>query len=244
MTQHLRTLQALGPALALLWALAAPAQVPVAAPQAASAAAAAPIGALKSLGNNRYQIHRIVVDKAARTITVPGRVHVLGQPLEYLATSRDGMKQYESMLELDASGSELNLACILIGLERDPAQPPLHQFDRHKVVGPHLAISIAWTDGGRRREVPAAQALLNPDSGVQPESVVWVYTGSFLSPGDGSFAADRTGTLIGVVHDGNTVIETEQGVGIGAYGSVRGNAMLPPVGSPVELIIDAANVGR
>ena len=77
---------------------------------------------LKPLGQDRYQIGRIVVDKRASSFTVPGRVHVLGKPLEYLATSPGGMKAYETLLEVDASGSEFNLACILIGLERDPNQ--------------------------------------------------------------------------------------------------------------------------
>jgi len=76
------------------------------------------IGELKPLGKDRFQIGSIVVDKRARTFAVPGRVHVLGKPLEYLATTKGGWKQYEALLELDATGSEFNLACILVGLER------------------------------------------------------------------------------------------------------------------------------
>ena len=32
---------------------------------------------LKALGDERYQVGRIVVDKPARSFTVPGRVHAL-----------------------------------------------------------------------------------------------------------------------------------------------------------------------
>ena len=46
----------------------------------------------------------------------------------------------------------------------------------------------------------------------------------------GQFAADVTGTLIGFVHDANTIIESVAPIGLGAYGSVRGHAMLPPDG--------------
>ena len=48
------------------------------------------------------------------------------------------MKEYETLLELDATGSEFNLACILIGLERDPRQGPFYQFSEAPLVGPRV----------------------------------------------------------------------------------------------------------
>ncbi|MDO9313166.1 MAG: YdjY domain-containing protein [Burkholderiaceae bacterium] len=198
------------------------------------------VGELKPLGQDRFQIGRIVVDKRAGAFTVPGRVHVVGKPLEYLATSPAGMKAYETLLELDTTGSEFNLACILIGLERDPKQVPWQQMRQAAhLAGRSIAISIAWTEAGKRRQVPAAEALLNPDAGVKPESVEWVYMGSPASDGLGRFAADDAGTLIGFVHDANSIIESRAGIGIGAYGSVRGHAMLPAAGSAVELVVEA-----
>lgn len=200
---------------------------------------APPVGELKPLGRDRYQIGNIVLDKRARRFTVPGRVHVLGRPLEYLATSPRGMKEYETLLEVDATGSEFNLACILLGLERDPRQVPLYQFSRPPVAGPPVEISVRWLEGRKRRQVSAAEALLDPAGPIEPESVAWAYTGSIPALQDGRFAADVTGTLIGFVHDANSIVESVEGLGIGAYGSVSGNsALLPPVGTPIELIIE------
>lgn len=204
-----------------------------------------PVGELKSLGQERFQIGRIVVDKRAGSFTVPGRVHVAGKPLEYLATAPGGMKEYEALLELDAIGSEFNLACILIGLESDPKQTALRrQSGSAPVAGQRVAISIAWSEGGKRRKVSAADALLNPEAGAKPESVEWVYTGSYTREREGRFAADDTGTLVGFVPDANCIIESAVGIGIGAYGSVRGNAMLPPIGTAVELIVEVANATK
>jgi len=213
-------------------------------PLACAQAPAPPLGELKPLGQDRFQIGRIVVDKRAGTFIIPGRVHVLGKPLEYLATSPGGMKGYETLLEVDATGSEFNLACILLGLERDPNQVQFQQFSRVPLVGRRIAIYVAWSEGGKRRQISAADALLNPDTVVKPESVEWVYTGAPLSRPDGPFAADLTGTLIGFVHDANSVMEAAVGLGIGAYGSVRGNATLPPEGSAIELIIEVAPVKK
>jgi len=226
----------------LALAAGALAQVPPETPAGASPPTAAgrppPIRGMKPLGEDRYQVGRILVDKRAGRFTVPGRVHLLDRPLEFLVTTPGGMKEYETLLEADATGSEFNLACILLGLERDPRQGAFYQFSEVPLVGPRVLVSIAWQDKGKRREVAAAEALINPSQDVRPESVEWVYTGSTSSQPDGQFAADITGTLIGFVHSPNTIIDSVAGLGIGAYGSVNGNAaLLPPVGTSIELIV-------
>jgi hypothetical protein len=101
---------------------------------------------------------------------------------------------------------------------------------------------VARKDGDRTTSVPAADVLF--DSGQKaPEPVEWVYTGSQKHWQDDRFAADVTGTLIGFVHDPNTIIESALGLGIGAYGSVNGNtALLPPVGADVDLVITVPEV--
>jgi hypothetical protein len=196
-----------------------------------------PVGEIKPLGQERYQIGRIVVDKRAGRFTVPGRVHLKDKPLEYLVTSPGGIKEYEALLEVDASGSEFNLACILVGLERDARQKEALMTGVRPLPGPRVAIWVAWTEGGKRRQVTAAEALLNPEAGLKAEAVEWVYTGSPASDQQPRFAADATGTLVAFKPDANSVIESAESIGLGAYGSVRGHAMLPPVGGAIELIV-------
>jgi hypothetical protein len=203
-----------------------------------------PVREVKALGQERYQVGRIIVDKRAGSFTVPGRVHALGKPLEYLATSPGGMKAYETLFELDATGSEFNLACILIGLERDPKHIEMRRSAPGPLVGPRVAIYVSWSDGGKPRKVTAAEAVLNTDSGVKPESVEWVYAGAPATDSRGLFPADVTGTLVGFKPDENSVIESAVGIGIGAYGSVRGHAMLPPTGTAIEMIVEAVKVGK
>jgi hypothetical protein len=200
---------------------------------------------LRSLGQERYQIGSIVVDKRARTFMVPGRVHALGKPLEYLATSPGGRKAYESLLELDASGTEINLACILIGLERDPAVPTWKPLGQVGQTGQRVALSLAWTDGGQRRRLSAAQALLSADAAGKADAVEWAFTGSFTSIDGSQLAADVTGTLISFVKkDPTGVIEVVSDVSLGPYGSVRGSTLLPPEGSAIELVVQAATPAK
>jgi len=200
------------------------------------------VGDVKALGNERYQIGSIIIDKSARTFKLPGRIIVSNAPLEYLAGSPKGRKNYEALLELDATSIEFNLACILVGLEASPNQVPYHQFSKLRLVGPRVAIRIEWQEGGKARTMSAAEAVLNPEAGVKPDAVEWVYTGRSFVPLEQG--APDPGTLVGFVHDPHTIIEAMDPIGIGAYGSVRGNAGLPPPGTSIELVVDVVRNGK
>jgi hypothetical protein len=200
------------------------------------------VSPVQSIGPNRFRIGRIEVDKAAGRFTVPGRVLVTGKALEYLATSPGGMKAYESLFELHAGGTEFNLACILLGLERDATQVPIHLFRQEKTLkGPRLRIDVSWGEGEQRQSKPAAALLLNPEAGVAPEAVEWIYVGSPASDGRPTFAAQDTGTLIGFSHDANCIIEAATAVGLGAYGTVRGHASAPPIDTAITLSVGLWN---
>lgn len=207
---------------------------------------APPVGELKSLGNERYQIGRIIVDKRMRSFTVPGRIQALEKPLEYLATTPKGRRAYESLLALDTIGSELNLACILIGLERDPKVPTSKPLSVAGQAGQPVLLSVAWTDAtGQRRVLTAAEALLGAATVAKDAVFEWAYTGSFSSSDGSRLAADVTGTLISFVRkDVTGVIEMATGRDLGPYGAVRGSTVLPPEGTPIELIVDAATAKK
>lgn len=211
---------------------------------------------VKDLGGGRYQIGAITVDRNAKQFTVPGRVlHLDGVPLEYIAVSPGGMKGYESLLEVDARGTEFNLACILLGLEA-PQPGAGAEFERKPRQGPAVQLSLRWQAGGTT-VTKSAQEVLNlaaqprgaPKPAAQPQAATppeeWTYTGSFLQGSDGRFVADATGTLVGFVHDPACIIDHRAGLGIGAYGSVQGNPeVLPPVGSAVELIVTVPQAAK
>jgi hypothetical protein len=221
---------------------AAPPAVPTPAQAQSPAPHPAPPGpsAVRSLGGSRYQVGAILVDKRHHRLTVPGRVAHLGEaPLEYLAVAPHGLKEYESLLEVDASGSDFNVALILIGLDAALSSRPGYQFDRSFPEGQLLEVAVRFTAGGRSRTVGADEALMTDEERGRIPPTQWVYTGSFVHPNAGHvFAADASGTLIGFVHDPADIIEHRAGLGIGHYGSVRGNVgLLPPIGSPVELVV-------
>jgi hypothetical protein len=191
---------------------------------------------IEDLGDDRYRIGEITVDKAAHKFTLRGKILHLEKPLEYLAVKKGGYKGYESLLELETSAVEFQLACILIGLDDADSVKPEFQFDDRKLDGQLVDIDISWDVEGQTKTTSAGDALAS--RGPSFEDSEWVYIGSQMSPQDGSLLAETSGTLIGFVHDPLSIIEHRTGATAGAYGMVTGNAeILPPAGSPVSVTI-------
>lgn len=199
--------------------------------------------AIVELGEQRYQVGRVIIDKGKQSFTVPGRViHVIGA-MEYLAVTEGGMKEYESLLELGATATEFQLACILVGLDDSKSVKPRYQFDERDAEGQGVDIRISWQpEQGEAMRIKAASAFLDGDEPFDNHD--WVYIGSNTQP-DGQFSAELFGTLIGFVHDPDAIIEHRRGAGIGAYGSIIVNAeLLPPEGAPVSVSVSVIKGGE
>ena len=190
---------------------------------------------IEDLGDDRYRIGNITVDKGAKTFTVPGIVKHVDEPLEYLAVIQGGIKEYESLLELTTTGSQFQIASILVGLDEEKSVKPRYQFDEREAVGQRVAIDISWDVDGKKMTVSADEALSIADPGDAVDD--WVYIGS-ITQENGDYMADTIGSLIGFVHDPFAIIEHRTGLGIGAYGAVTGNSsLLPPEGAPVTVSV-------
>lgn len=191
---------------------------------------------IERIDKHRYRINEIVVDKAAGKFTVPGRIIHLNAPLEYLAVTVGGMKEYESLLELTASARDFNLACILIGLDEAKSVKPEYQFSAKPVEGQSVTISVSWLEEGKTVTVSGANAMLQGEETFDNNS--WVYIGSETSADGQQFMAEMAGTLIGFVHDPFSVIDHKFGAGMDNYGMISGNdKVLPEEGARITLTV-------
>lgn len=210
-------------------------------PAAAEGADAAPAGRpeIVDLGGGRLQLGSIRIDRSRQTFSVPGTVLAHdkpGMPMEFLAGTKGGYKNYESVFELDTDAVRFNLACLLIGLDPAKATHPGMHFDRAEVSGDPVAIFVSWQVDGQPQRIRGEEALLQ--SAPASAAHEWVYTGS-VDNGKGQYLADVAGTLVGFVHDMSSVIHHRSGLGIGNYGAVLANVeRLPPPGTQVTLEIE------
>jgi len=216
-------------------------------PGAPAAEVEAPVQQLPivDLGGQRYRVGRIEVDKGAQSFRVSGRFirhERADPPIEYLAVVPNGEKSYETLLELDASAREFNLACILIGLDAENASLPRFHFDPEPVNGDPVVLTLSWEAGGKTVTRQPGELFSIPDMDPVPED--WVYTGSVLTD-RGEYFAESMGLLISFAHEPASIIEHRTGLGIGAYGSLQVNrATMPPPGTPFTLAVSRPAAAR
>ncbi len=193
------------------------------------------------LGGQRYRVGPIEVDAAKQRLTVPGAIIDLQSPmapLEYLVVAKDGYKAYESLLELDATAFEFNLACILIGLKRDEAvgKSLRRRFDPQPTEGERVALKVSWEVGGRQVSRSVTELIRLRDGSSMPDE--WVYTGSKFVL-DGRYLAHEVGTVVGLMHDPASIIEHRTGVGLGKYGMAGYDPdVTPPAGTRIVLTVE------
>jgi hypothetical protein len=190
------------------------------------------------LGNQKYQVGNVIVDKANKSFTLSGSVIRREAPLEFLAVTKGGFKAYESLLELDSDAYEFNLACILIGLDAKNVKGAEMHFDPKPIHGDEIEISVSWNEKGKKKSISAAQLLTVEKKQINNDT--WIYTGSAFSPNN-VFMAAHDGTLIGFVHDPASIIEHKIGLGIGDYGAVAASKVTPKVGTKIEIEIKNVN---
>ena len=191
---------------------------------------------IEHLGGERYRVGPIEVDKAAGRFSVPATVLRDSPPLEFLAVTKGGYKDYESLLQLSATAFEFNLACILSGFEPDNGEAPRFHFDPEPAKGDPVELWLTWTQDGAAKRVEAAR-LFRFDGGASPVND-WVYTGSMFTA-DGRYLAAVDGTAVGFVHDPASIIEHRVGIGVGNFGSVDvDRTVAPPVGTAVTLMVE------
>lgn len=193
--------------------------------------------AIQDLGNQRYRVGSIEIDKAEGEFKVSGSVLRHEPPIEFLATTLGGHKSYESLLEINSDAYEFNLACILIGLDASHAKSPGQHTVEEPMDGDPVEVFVSWIDDGKRITVKASQLLMHGEPLKVVSSHNWVYTGS-AKLRDGRYLADLAGTLLGFVHRAESIIEHKEGIGLNDYGSVVPNKdLIPAVGSPIVLTI-------
>ena len=189
--------------------------------------------AIANLGDNRFKIGQIVLDKTARSFEVPGKFLRTEPPIEFLAVAKKGHRGYESLLEFDANVYEFNLACILIGLDTHKGLPPKAHFDPTPVVGDAVEIGLQWEVKGQKYEHLASDFFLVNNQKLKSGN--WVYTGSTFLPKGGYLAEAAGGTLVGFVHDPASIIEHGQGFGPQSYSQLELNKLLmPAVDTPLK----------
>lgn len=207
-------------------------------------AATAEKSPVERISEDRVRVGNIEINTREQTFSVAGSVieqDKIDAPMEFIAVSKGGIKSYEALLELDTTAIDFNLACILIGLDEANATRPTYHFDPSPTLGDAVFMQVGFEHGGKKVTVSVEQ-LLSSKNHDGPHD--WVYTGSAFYP-NGDYIAEATGTLVGFVHDPESIIQHKQGLGLGDYGAVTLNEqVLPPAATPITFTLSRRKPGE
>jgi hypothetical protein len=200
---------------------------------------------VRQTGSNTFQIGPVEFDKQLRAVSLPARVAIRTQAVEYALVNEKG-KGYESLLTTEAAPAEVHVAFLLLGVAQVPVAG---DFNKAAPVPDtnSLRIDVAWELGGK----PTTNALCDlislmdePPSPAEqgkrrsPHPMparTWLYNGSVFD--DFGFAAQREGSIIAMIRDSAALVNNP--------GEDRDNdkihfpnmKLLPPEGTPVRVVL-------
>lgn len=163
---------------------------------------------IEPMGDQRFRIGKVVLDKKANTVTVPVKVNMTQGILEY-ALVHDNGKAHESLFTTSAQPKNIHLACVLLGKTEVPGRewPQSHSgITKDQSV----KVSVTWPTNGPMKLYPLEKLIIKTDqpgaseSGKELAAGDWLYSGSHFR---GSvFMAESEGSIISIIGDGAALV--------------------------------------
>lgn len=195
----------------------------------------------KDLGNGRYRIGSVTLDKAARTVAFPVKVNMVQGVVEYIVVHEKG-KVHESVLTTAARPVDIHLACLLLG--QNAFGPSVKWPKDHTALpaGHSVKLELTWPTNGPDKHVPLASCLLLAANATIPGEArrpypagPWLYNGSQTRRG--VFAAETEGSVVSIIGDATALINGMRQGHNNDDAHVPNAKVLPRKGRTVKLVI-------
>jgi hypothetical protein len=185
-------------------AAAAAFHAPSAGPEQGSSAESALQQALsvRQISSNVFRIGKVEFDKARRIVSMPARVCIRNEVVEYALVAEKG-KTYESLFSTEARPVDIHTACLLLGLSAVPVSGEMN-LPAPVPLTNAITIEVSWETNGRPVHVLLPE-LICITSGrrdtTAPSMRVqrWLYNGSTID--QAGFAAQREGSIVSLIRD-------------------------------------------
>jgi hypothetical protein len=187
------------------------------------------------------KLPHIQVDAKAKEIRVDCEAVKADYPLEFLAVVTN-TNEYEALVRSDVKPSDLHLALLMIGLV--PGQP-VHYSESTKTwlppTGAPVDIWFQYQKDGKDMKVPAYRWMRDVKTKKEATPMAWVFTVSKVMD-DNSYAANATGSLIGVINNEVSVLDVPalKSRALESRDYERNPALMPDTGTAVTMILSPA----
>ena len=206
---------------------------------ATSAPASAP--ALPERAGAQVLAPGLALDRMRGEVLVDGWICLTVGPLEYVACQAG--KEHESVVRMRPSAAEVRRALVELGAA--PGAPPVWNAEREAFDPPSgdlLDVYVEYLRDGRLQRVNVWEWLIELEYQRVPFERPWLFAGSREAAGE--LAADRSGGVIALVDDPNSLLallgrrsERAEELWVGVN-----TARVPVVGSAVRLVLSRARV--
>ncbi len=182
----------------------------------------------------------LAVDVKRHEVRVDCEAVAADYPLEFLAVVT-GTNEYEALVRSAVRPSDLHLALLLVGLR--PGEPVRYSEAAKAWIppsGPPVDVWFEYQKDGKPQRVPAYRWLRDVHTKAAARPFGWCFTGSRTV--DGVYAADQTGSLIGVINNENSVLDVPalRGRALEARDYERDTDLMPPTGSAITMVLSPA----
>jgi hypothetical protein len=190
------------------------------------------------LGSNTFRLGLVEFDKERRIVTLPARVCIRTQVVEYALVAETG-KIYESLLATEASPVDVHLAFLLLGVSQVPLVGDLKQPAPIPDTNA-LRIDVIWQTNGLAATFPLS-ALVSltdgrPEAPGRPLSLEkWLYNGSEFD--QWGFAAQREGSLVALIRDPAALVNNPGADRDNDLIHLPNTRLVPGQGTPVRVVL-------
>jgi hypothetical protein len=203
---------------------------------------------LREVSPGIFEYKGILLDKKRHQISFPAMVNQREGLIEYLLVNEKG-KVHESLFSTRALPVDIHVAMLLVGLKEDEhananeSAPPSAIDSAYlqaapKLKGSDVRISVAWTDGGQRRNIAAEDWILNLQTNQPMAPGPWTYNGSLVE--GGVFLASEELSIVAVITDPTALVNNPRaGYDNDEIWQVQ-DKVVPPLNTPVEISISLA----
>jgi len=152
---------------------------------------------IRQISPGIFEIGKVRLDKATRSVTFPAVVNMTEAIVEYVVVTGDG-KVHESLLRTETVPKDIHVAMLLLdvkgaGTNMVPADP------LKRIPGDPVSIEVSWKEKGKTKRVPAEKLIFNTQTKTNLSPGPWVYNGSHVE--NGVFLADPEGSIVSLITD-------------------------------------------
>ena len=157
---------------------------------------------LRQVGPGVFELGKVRLDKARRTVSFPAVLNMNAGLIEYLVVTESG-KTHESLVRTDVAPYQIHLAMLLLGAQGagTNAFPENHT---NPLPGDPVRIELVWKVKGKEQRLAAEATLRKRATHAEVSPGVWIYTGSRVI--EGTFLAQEIGSIVSLIEDPDALI--------------------------------------